>query len=159
MANYITHAGLEKIQNEIGKLEDLLQGEIAKQVGEAAALGDLKENAEYKSIKDKQHLTARRLQELREMISGVQIIEHLDLPPDQVSVGKKVHLKNLDDGSLDVYTILGPAESDIDNDIISYESPIARQLMMKKEGEEHEITVPAGTLRYRIEKIEPCTEG
>ena len=157
MANYITHAGLEKIQNEIENLENLLQGEIARQVAEAVALGDLKENAEYKSIKEKQLLTAKRLQELSEMISGVQIIEHLDLPPDQVSVGKKVRLKNLDDDSMEVYTILGPAESDIDNDIISYESPIAKQLMMKKEGAEVEVSVPVGILRYRIEKIEPHT--
>ena len=154
MQNYITHDGLERIQNEIENLENLLQGEIARQVAEAAALGDLKENAEYKSIKEKQLLTAKRLQELREMISGVQIIEHLDLPPDQVSVGKKVSIRNLDNDRLDVYTILGPAESDIDNDIISYESPIASQLMMKKEGQEVEIQVPAGTLRFRIEKIE-----
>jgi transcription elongation factor GreA len=88
------------------------------------------------------------------MLSGVQIIENLDLPDGQVTVGKKVSLNNLDDGTKDVYTILGPAESDIDNDIISYESPIAKQLMMKKEGDEVDISVPIGILRYRIEKIE-----
>ena len=155
MANYITHAGFEKIQNEIGKLQKLLQGEIAQQVGEARDHGDLKENAEYKAIKEKQQLTAKRIQELSEMLSGVQIIENLDLPEDQVTVGKKVYLTNLDDGSSDIYTILGPAESDIDNDIISYETPIAKQLMMKKEGDEVLITVPIGTINYRIDKIEP----
>ena len=154
MPNYITHAGFAKIQKEIEELQKQLQGEIARKVAEAASHGDLRENAEYKAIKEKQQLIAKRLQELGELIQGAEIIEHLDLPEDQVTVGKKVYLRNLDNDRLDVYTILGPAESDVDNDIISYETPIARQLMMKKEGEEVEITVPAGTLRYRIEKIE-----
>ena len=154
MPNYITHAGFEKIQNKIDSMEKLLQGEIAKQIGEARELGDLKENAEYKAIKEKQQLTAKRIEEMSAMLSGVQIIENLDLPDGQVTVGKKVYLNNLDDGSKDVYTILGPAESDIDNDIISYESPIAKQLMMKKEGDEVDISVPIGIIRYRIEKIE-----
>ena len=150
----MTHAGFEKIQNRIDSMQKLLQGEIAKQIGEARELGDLKENAEYKAIKEKQQLTAKRLEEMSAMLSGVQIIENLDLPDGQVTVGKKVYLNNLDDGSKDVYTILGPAESDIDNDIISYESPIAKQLMMKKEGDEVDISVPIGIIRYRIEKIE-----
>ncbi len=150
----MTHAGFEKIQNKIDSMEKLLQGEIAKQIGEARELGDLKENAEYKAIKEKQQLTAKRIEEMSAMLSGVQIIENLDLPDGQVTVGKKVYLNNLDDGSKDVYTILGPAESDIDNDIISYESPIAKQLMMKKEGDEVDISVPIGIIRYRIEKIE-----
>ncbi len=154
MPNYMTHAGFEKIQNRIDSMQKLLQGEIAKQIGEARELGDLKENAEYKAIKEKQQLTAKRLEEMSAMLSGVQIIENLDLPDGQVTVGKKVYLNNLDDGSKDVYTILGPAESDIDNDIISYESPIAKQLMMKKEGDEVDISVPIGIIRYRIEKIE-----
>lgn len=154
MPNYMTHAGFEKVQNKIDSLQKLLQGEIAKQIGEARELGDLKENAEYKAIKEKQQLTARRLEELSAMLSGVQIIENLDLPDGQVTVGKRVYLNNLDDGSKDVYMILGPAESDIDNDIISYESPIAKQLMMKKEGDEVDISVPIGIIRYRIEKIE-----
>ncbi|MCH8125686.1 transcription elongation factor GreA [candidate division KSB1 bacterium] len=154
MPNYMTHAGFEKIQNKIDSMEKLLQGEIAKQIGEARELGDLKENAEYKAIKEKQQLTAKRIEEMSAMLSGVQIIENLDLPDGQVTVGKKVYLNNLDDGSKDVYTILGPAESDIDNDIISYESPIAKQLMMKKEGDEVDISVPIGIIRYRIEKIE-----
>lgn len=155
MPNYMTHSGFEKIQNEIDSLQKLLQGEIAQQVGEARDHGDLKENAEYKSIKEKQQLTAKRIQELSEMLSGVQIIENLDLPKGQVTVGKKVHLKNLDDGSSDVYIILGPAESDIDNDIISYETPIAKQIMLKKEGDEVAVSVPIGTINYRIDKIEP----
>ena len=154
MPNYMTHAGFEKIQYNIDSMEKLLQGEIAKQIGEARELGDLKENAEYKAIKEKQQLTAKRIEEMSAMLSGVQIIENLDLPDGQVTVGKKVYLNNLDDGSKDVYTILGPAESDNDNDIISYESPIAKQLMMKKEGDEVAISVPIGIIRYRIEKIE-----
>jgi len=157
MANYITHAGFEKIQKEIEHLQKQLQGEVAQKIGEARALGDLKENAEYQSMKEKQHLIARRLQDLNQIVSGAQIIENLDLPPDQVTVGKKVYLRNLDNDRLDIYTILGPAESDVDNDIISYETPIARQLMMKKVGEDVVITVPVGVLHYRIEEIEPAT--
>ena len=154
MPNYITHIGLDKIQNEIERMQKQLQGEIAQKIGEARAHGDLKENAEYHAMKDKQRLIATRLQQLAEMISGAEIIENLDLPADQVTVGKKVHLRNLDKDSLDVYTILGPVESDVDNDIISYETPIARQLMMKKAGEEVDVEIPIGVIRYKIEKIE-----
>ena len=154
MSKYITHAGYEKIRNEINTLQKKLRGEIAKKVGEAASHGDLRENAEYEAAKQQQHLTARRLQELGEMIQGAEIIENLDLPEGVVTVGKTIHLRNLDNDRLDVYTILGPVESDVENDIISYETPIVRQLILKKEGEVVEIHVPAGTIRYRIEKIE-----
>jgi len=154
MSKYITHAGYEKIRNEIDTLQKQLRGEIARKVGEAASRGDLHENAEYEAAKQQQHLTARRLQELGELIQGVEIIENLDLPEGVVTVGKTIHLRNLDNDRLDIYTILGPVESDIDKNIISYETPIARQLMLNKEGEEVEIHVPAGTIRYRIEKIE-----
>ena len=154
MSGYITHAGYEKIRSEIETLQKRLRGEIAQKVGEAASLGDLRENAEYEAAKQQQHLIARRLQELGEMIQGAEIIENLDLPEGLVTVGKTVHLRNLESDRLDIYTILGPVESDVDNDIISYETPIVRQLMLKKEGDEVEVHVPAGTIRYRIEKIE-----
>lgn len=155
MPNYITHVGFEKIQKEIENIQKLLQGEIAQKIGEARALGDLKENAEYHAMKDKQRLLATRMQELAQMISESEIIENLDLPPDQVTVGKKVHLRNLDKDRLDIYTILGAVESDVDNDIISYETPIASQLMMKKVGDVVDVQVPIGIIRYKIEKIEP----
>ena len=154
MPNYITHVGFDKIHAEIENIQKLLQGEIAQKIGEARAHGDLKENAEYHAMKDKQRLLATRMQQLAQMISNSEIIENLDLPTDQVTVGKKIHIKNLDKDRVDVYTILGPVESDVDNDIISYETPIARQLMMKKVGETVDVQVPIGIIRYKIEKIE-----
>jgi len=158
MPNYITHVGFDKIQNEIENIQTQLKGDVARKIGEARAHGDLKENAEYHAMKDKQRLLATRMQELAQMISGAEIIENLDLPNDQVSVGKKISIRDLDKDRLDVYTILGPVESDVDNDIISYETPIARQLMMKKVGEIVEVEVPIGTIRYKIEKIEPYNQ-
>jgi len=155
MPNYITHIGFDKIQNEIENIQNLLKGEIAQKIGVARAHGDLKENAEYHAMKDKQRLLATRMHQLAQMISESEIIENLDLASDQVTVGKKVHLKNLDKNRVDVYTILGPIESDVDNDIISYETPIARQLMMKKVGDVVNVQVPIGIIRYKIEKIEP----
>ncbi|HDL19130.1 MAG TPA: transcription elongation factor GreA [Bacteroidetes bacterium] len=155
MPNYITHVGFDKIQNEIENIQKLLKGDVAKKIGEARALGDLKENAEYHAMKDKQRLLATRMEELSQMLSGAEIIENLDLPAGKVTVGKKVYLRNLDKDRMDIYTILGPVESDVDNDIISYETPIARQLMMKEEGETVDVQVPIGTIRYKIEKIEP----
>lgn len=154
MATYITHAGYEKIRQEIETIQKQLRGEIARKVAEAASQGDLSENAEYDAIKEKQRMLGNRLEELSRLIQGSEIIEMMDLPEDLVTVGKKVSLKNLDTGETDVYTILGPVESDWENNVISYETPIARQLILKKEGDEVEIRIPSGTIRYRIEKIE-----
>ncbi len=154
MATYMTHAGYEKIRKEIESIQKQLRGEIARKVAEAASQGDLSENAEYDAIKEKQRMLGNRLEELSRLIQGAEIIEMMDLPEDRVTVGKKVYLKNLDTNETDVYTILGPTESDWENNIISYETPIARQLILKREGEEVEIKIPAGVLRYRIEKIE-----
>ncbi len=154
MATYMTHAGYEKIRNEIETIQKQLRGEIAKKVAEAASQGDLSENAEYDAIKERQRMLGNRLEELSRLIQGTEIIEMMDLPDGVVTVGKNVQLRNLDTNDLDIYTILGPVESDWENNIISYETPIARQLILKKEGEEVEIRVPAGTIRYRIEKIE-----
>ena len=154
MATYITHAGYEKIRQEIETIQKQLRGEIARKVAEAASQGDLSENAEYDAIKEKQRMLGNRLEELSRLIQGSEIIEMMDLPEDLVTVGKKVSLKNLDTGETDVYTILGPVESDWQNNVISYETPIARQLILKKEGDEVEIRIPSGTIHYRIEKIE-----
>ena len=154
MATYMTHAGYEKIRNEIETIQKQLRGEIAKKVAEAASQGDLSENAEYDAIKERQRMMANRLEELSRLIQGAEIIEMMDLPDGVVTVGKKVQLRNLDTNDLDVYTILGPVESDWENNIISYETPVARQLILKKEGEEVDVKIPAGLIRYRIEKIE-----
>ncbi len=154
MPTYMTHAGYEKIRNEIETIQKQLKGEVARKVAEAASQGDLSENAEYDAIKEKQRMLANRLEELSRMIQGTEIIEMMDLPDGVVTVGKKVYLRNLDTDVLDVYTILGPVESDWENNVISYETPIARQLILKKEGEEVSVQIPAGVIRYRIEKIE-----
>ncbi len=154
MPTYMTHAGYEKIRNEIETIQKQLKGEVARKVAEAASQGDLSENAEYDAIKEKQRMLANRLEELSRMIQGTEIIEMMDLPDGVVTVGKKVYLRNLDTDVLDVYTILGPVESDWENNVISYETPIARQLILKKEGEEVSVQIPAGVIRYRIERIE-----
>ncbi len=154
MPTYMTHAGYEKIRNEIETIQKQLKGEVARKVAEAASQGDLSENAEYDAIKEKQRMLANRLEELSRMIQGTEIIEMMDLPDGVVTVGKRVYLRNLDTDVLDVYTILGPVESDWENNVISYETPIARQLILKKEGEEVSVQIPAGVIRYRIERIE-----
>ncbi|MDZ7343509.1 MAG: transcription elongation factor GreA [candidate division KSB1 bacterium] len=150
---YFTEAGYEKLRKEIEQLERYIKNDIAKEIATAREHGDLRENAEYESAKNKQANFMAKLGLLQERFQNARIIRKADLPEDIVTLGKVVTIVDSVSGQQEVYTILGDGETDLDNGIISYQSPLARGLMNHKIGDVVEIKLPRGVRKYRIAEI------
>jgi transcription elongation factor GreA len=150
---YFTEAGYEKLRKEIEDLERFIKNDIAKEIATAREHGDLRENAEYESAKNKQANYMARLGLLQERFQNARIIRKNDLPEGIVTLGKVVTIAEMSSGHEEKYTILGDGETDLDNGIISYQSPLARGLMNHKIGDIVEIKLPRATKKYTIKEI------
>jgi transcription elongation factor GreA len=143
----------ERLTQELEKLKNEERPKIAKIIDEARELGDLKENAEYHAAKEKQGLLEARIVELTDLISRAQVIDPSTLPHSRVSFGSTVLLIDQDSEEELTYTIVGTQESNPNKGLISIESPMARALLGKEEGDEVEVKLPSGIKRYDIEEI------
>jgi len=150
---YFTEGGYEKLRKEIEVLERYIKTDIAKEIGAAREHGDLRENAEYESAKLKQSNHMAKLGLLQERFQNARIIRKSDLPDGIVTLGKVVRIRDMQNGLEEKYTILGDGESDIDNGIISYQSPIAQALMNHKAGDVVEVKLPRAVKKYEILEI------
>jgi transcription elongation factor GreA len=149
----MTEKGYNKLSNEIKDLKLVQRPAIIIAVDEARQLGDLKENAEYHAAKDKQRLIDKRLTELSTIILQAQIIDPAKLTHERISFGSTVDLVDINTDEEITYTIVGDVETDVNNNVISINSPLAKQLLSKEEGEEVTVTLPSGKKVFEIEKI------
>lgn len=151
---YFTEKGYQKLKNEIDQMEKYIKNDIAQEIATAREHGDLRENAEYEAAKEKQANYMAKLGSMQERFMNAQVIKRQDLPEETITLGKKVRIKDLESGEEEDYTILGDGETDIDNGIISYQSPMARGLINHKVDDEVEITLPRGVKHYKIVKVD-----
>ncbi len=151
---YMTKAGYEKLKKELDVLDRRLKGEVAQEIATAREKGDLKENAEYEAAKSKQASLAQRYNDIAQRLTNSRVIDPKDTPPEIVSLGKKVTLRDLDNNDEFFYIILGDGDMDIEKNIISYKSPLAKGLIGHKADEEVEVQLPRGMARYKILSIE-----
>jgi transcription elongation factor GreA len=149
----MTKYGYEKVQAEITKLKMVERPQTVKDIEEALEHGDLKENAEYHAAKEKQRLIDDRLIELSDLISNAQIVNPSELEHARVSFGSTVTLSDINSGTEVTYTIVGGCESNPDIGLISFNSPLAKQLLGKEEGDEVKVKLPNGTKEYEIEEV------
>jgi len=149
---YLTKAGYQKLSEELEYLKTTKRRQLAKAVGEARAHGDISENAEYDAAKDAQGMNEKRIFELQEKLANARILED-DMPSDEVLVGAKVKLLDLDSEEELEYTIVSELEADYTQNKISVTSPVGQGLLNHKENESVEIKIPAGILKYKILKI------
>ncbi len=149
-----TPEGLERIKKELEHLIKVERRNVVKAIEEARAHGDLSENAEYESAKEKQAYIEGRIQELSGILANAEVIPTLKNVPDKVQFGVKVKLLNLDTDEVVTYKIVGPYEADPSNGSISVYSPIARALIGKEVGEEVQVNTPSGVKNFEILDIE-----
>ncbi len=143
----------KKLTMELERLKTVERAAIAKAIDEARALGDLKENAEYHAAKEKQGLMEARIIELTDLTSRAQVVDPAKLPHTRVSFGSTVVLVDQESGDEETYTVVGSQESNPQKGLISIQSPMARALMGKEEGDEVELQLPGGKKIYDIEEI------
>ena len=150
----MTPAGYMKLKEELERIEQVEIPENIREIEEARAHGDLRENAEYDTAKERQAQLHIRVQYLRDRIANAEVIDPSTIKSDRVLFGATVTLENLDTGEQVTYQIVGEDESDLKNGRISVQAPIARALIGKYEGDIVEVKVPAGLREYEILKIE-----
>jgi len=149
----ITPQGYKRLLEEMEDLQKRQRPAIIKEIEEARAKGDLSENAEYHAAKEKHALIENRIAELSEKINNAQIVDPQSVPKDRVNFGCTVVLYDIDNDEEIEYMIVGEDESDPAKGKISVNSPIAKALLGKEEGDEVEVKVPAGVRRFEIEEI------
>ena len=150
---YLTRERLVELEQELHDLKLNGRAEMAQKIGEARSHGDLSENAEYDAAKEAQQHLEMRIARIEHTLSRARIIESKELPNDKVYILSKVKLKDLKTGDVVVYTLVSPEEADFERNKIAVTSPLGRGLMGKTEGVTMKISVPAGTLEYKILEI------
>ena len=149
----LTQEGYDKIVAEHEELVSVRRKEVSERLKEAISYGDLSENSEYDSAKNEQAELEERILKLENMIRKAKIINEQDMRADQVSVGLKVTVQDIDSGEEMSFTIVGSTEADPFNGKISNESEVGKHLLGKKKGDTVEIVVPDGIINYKIVDI------
>ncbi|RLA69559.1 MAG: transcription elongation factor GreA [Epsilonproteobacteria bacterium] len=142
-----------KLSEELEQLKTVERGVIALVIDEARAQGDLKENAEYHAAKDEQGLMEARIIELTDVVGRAQVIDPSTLAHERISFGSTVQLTDQNTDEELSYTIVGGQESNPTKGLISIQSPMARILIGKEEGDEVSLTLPTGKKSYDIEAV------
>jgi transcription elongation factor GreA len=143
---------LKKFEDEVAQLEHELHHELPKEIQRARELGDLRENAEYQSAKDRQGIVNARIAMLKKRIGEISIMNMDKIPHDRAAFGSTVHLKE-DNGDAIVYQLVMPEEADAAKGFISTSSPIGRAIVGKNEGDEIQVTTPNGIRNFEITKL------
>jgi transcription elongation factor GreA len=152
----ITPAGLEKIKDELKRLKTVDRPAVITEIADARALGDLSENAEYHSARERQSFIEGRIMELEEKLTRLQVIEIDPGTLEKVVFGASVRLRDVSEDSKPeekTYKIVGDLEADLKNNAISISSPLAASLINKKVGEIVTVNLPRGEKEYEIIKI------
>lgn len=157
MPNYMIRDTLDRLRDRLQEIPKE-KYEVAKELKAAAAFGDFSENAEYDVAKEKKEMLALEELRLKEWLSDVQLIEELQLPEDQVTVGKKLRIKDLDTGEEQVFVILGEHDKYPGFEVVSITSPLAAVLLNKKQGRSVEVRLPRMTRRYKILEVHKLFE-
>ena len=148
----MTAAGKKKLDALLGEMEGRRPA-ILEKIGEARAKGDLSENAEYHAAREALGVLEARIADLRDKLARAQVVDPRRAPKDRVAFGAKVTVLNLDVDREETYELVGAGEDDVEANRILTTSPVAQGLMLKKVGDDAEVAVPSGTVRYRIVRI------
>jgi len=149
----MTKFGFEKLSTELNDLKNRELPEIVKEIEVALEHGDLKENAEYHAAKEKQRLVDLRLAELANILGAAQIVDPSVLEHARISFGSTVVLCDMDTDDEITYTIVGGCESNPDEGLISFNSPLAKQLLGKEEGDEFKARLPGGEKEFEVLEV------
>ncbi len=150
----ITKKGYEKLRAELERLRSEERIKIAKEIEHARSYGDLSENAEYQYAKEKQALIEAKIRDLEDKLARARVIDPAQLSGDKVTFGAWVELEDIETGERVRYQIVGSFEAEPEQGKISYQSPLARALIGKEEGDDVVIKTPKGEKTYEIIKVE-----
>ena len=151
----MTKEGESSLIEELRKLKSVDRNNVVKAIAEAREHGDLKENAEYHAAKEQQGLIESRIRDIENKLANSQVIDVSDIEPTgKVIFGTTVEIQDMKDSNLTSYKIVGEDEADAKLSMISVNSPLARSLIGKSEGDFVNLETPGGKKEYEILSIE-----
>ena len=150
---YLSKKGYEDLKNELNKLKTIDRPHVINQIAEARDKGDLSENAEYDAAKEAQGLLEARISKLEIDLSNSRIIDESKLDDSKVSLLSKVTIKNISNNTEMTYAIVSESEADLAAKKISASSPIGKGLMGRVVNDVVDISVPNGTVKFKILNI------
>ncbi len=151
MANdvFLSKEGYAKLEKELDYMRAIKRHEIAEKIKVAREFGDLSENAEYDAAKNEQAQVEGKISEIEQQLKVALIIDET-AGTDKVTPGCFVKVLDIEFKEEEEYQIVGVAEADISNNMISNISPIGSGLLFKKVGDEVEVIIPTGTIKFKI---------
>ncbi len=150
---FLTPEGLMKLEEELEIAKTVRRKEIATRIKTALDFGDLSENSEYDQAKNEQAQLEERIAKVETMLRNAKLIDEDEITTDVVSIGSKVVVNDMEYNEEMEYLIVGSAVADPFKGKISNESPLGSSLLGKKPGDQVEVKVPDGNIKYKILKI------
>ena len=147
---YLTEAGLQKLKDELDHLRSVERPAISAAIAEARDKGDLSENAEYDAAKEAQGMLEMRIAKLEDTVANARVLDESRIDTSTVQILNRVTLKNITTGKVVEYTLVSENEANLKEGKLSIGTPIAQALLGHKMGEEVDVTVPSGVLRFEI---------
>lgn len=151
---YLSQECYDKMQAELEQLMKIEFPKVTREIAEARAQGDLSENFEYHAAKRAQGKLMGRIRFLQRVLQYAKVIDKNLLADDVAGLFRRVHVTNVSNGTCRVYTIVNPHEANLAEGKLSVKSPVGAALSGGKVGDIVEVTVPAGTLKLRIDNVE-----
>ncbi len=147
----LTVGGAEKLRQELDRLKGQDRPRVIRAIADAREHGDLKENAEYHAAREQQSFIEGRIAEIEGKLANAQVIDVTSLPANgKVVFGVTVVLADEESGEEKTYRIVGEDEADIKQGLVSVQSPIARALIGKEEGDVVDVQAPGGNRAYEV---------
>ena len=150
----LTYTGLKALENELEELKVVRRKEVAQKIKEAREQGDLSENAEYDAAKDEQRDIETRIEEIEKILKNADVVDEEEVELDKISVGCTVLLYDEEFEEEVEYKIVGSTEANSLSGKISNESPLGKALLGKAVGDEVVVEAQAGTMEYKVLKID-----
>ena len=156
---FCTRASIEAKRAELDHIEHVDLPDTAKEIADAKAKGDLRENSEFQYAKDKRHLLQEKQAKLKEELDKAIVVDLSTVDPTKTGFGTKVGLTDMKSGEKLSYTIMGPWESDPEAGVINILAPLGGELCNHKVGEEFTFTLGDTSYTYRVDSIEVVKEA
>lgn len=151
----ITPDGWKKLRDELHRLKTVERQEVIKLIEYARSLGDLSENAEYETAKQRQSFIEGRIQEIEDRLGRAEVIDPEKITArDRVVFGLTVTVEDIDSGDIKKYKLVGEDESEPDDGFISVTSPVGSALIGKRIDDEIQVRVPGGIKEFLVINIE-----
>ncbi|QWU15110.1 transcription elongation factor GreA [Paenibacillus sophorae] len=149
----LTPEGFAQLEEELRELKTVKRKELAERLKVAISYGDLKENSEYHSAKDDQAFMETRIKQVENMLKYARVVDADSLDVTSVAIGSVVVLNDVEFSEKVEYRIVSPAEADVAQNKISYESPLGKELLGKKAGSVIKVDAPVGVIEYELLEI------